>query len=78
MPLLGNERRRRRSEHYRCDCKLTRCLFSNLAVGRKDLTGSIPTLGYESASYGWTNLMQAEREPRNDTEVATTAPDGPE
>ena len=78
VPLLREERGRRCAAYGHERGQLARCRLGEVSVGREHLVGAFGTPDDEAAGDGRADLVQAEREPGDDAEVASTAPKRPE
>src|SRR6266508_1434101 len=78
VPLLGNERGRRCQPDDDGSGEFAWRRFGEIPVGLQHIAGPIGAPGDQPAGDGRADLMQAEREPGDDPEVAATASDRPE
>src|SRR5687768_1765430 len=78
VPLLREERGRRRAAYGDGRGQLARRRLSEVSVGREHVPGALGTPDDEAAGNGRTDLVQAECEPGDDAEVASPTPERPE
>lgn len=78
MPLLRDERLRRCVDQQQPHRQLAGRGGGDRPVGGEDLVGPRERPGDQPAVHGWADLVQAEREARDHTEVGASAAQRPE
>lgn len=78
VPRLGDERFRRGVDQQQPDGQLARCCHGDRSVRRKDLVGPLEGPGDEPTEDGRADVVEAEGEAGDDTEVGARAADRPE
>jgi hypothetical protein len=69
-PLFRDERRERRESYHRRRRQLAGSRRGELPVRREHLVGLFGAPADQAAGHDWTDLVQPEREPSDDAEVA--------